>query len=95
MDSNIIQFKLDRNKQIAQALNIKHVDNFIYADDDLMRYFSFPLYECPNDMDEDEPNTLTTLNGKYCVFINDIQMGLPYWNKIEKFLISRNINCRN
>lgn len=45
LDSNIIQFKLDRNEQIAHALNIKHVDNFIYADDDLMRYFSFPLYE--------------------------------------------------
>ena len=73
MDYNIIQFKLNINKHIAQPLNIKHIDNFIYTDDDLMCYFSFPLYECPNDMDEDNPNTLTTLNGKY------YQYGVNYY----------------
>lgn len=46
-------------------------------------------------MDVNEPNTIQTLNGKYCVFLVDVQMGLPYWYKIQDYLETCGINCRD
>ena len=93
LTNRIVVFKISRNKTIADNLKLKHFKNIWYCDDYLKCQFNFPLYETPNDFDEDEPNTITTMNCKYCAFINDIQMGSPFWYKIENALRKQNINC--
>ena len=92
VDHLIIQFKLKRNKKHAKLLNLKHCCDIFYTDNEQRCSFSFPLYICPDEMDLNDNQTITTMNGRYCAFLYDIHMGLPFWYRID-FLRSLGINC--
>lgn len=91
----IVGIKRYRNQQLSEQLNLNHYKDVTYTDEKLKCCFAFPIYECPPSMDVYEPNTIQTLNGKYCVFLVDVQMGLPYWYKIQDYLETCGINCRD